>query len=122
MKLDRVHLIDDTEDLIWIFRELEEKIDELKEENEKLQEDSEDYDFHSDSLQEKIYGLEEKIEGLENQVDDLSDRLEDSTSDVYELQVLLDARADQVELLESTIVKKDERIQELQARLAGLEK
>lgn len=55
MKLDRVHLIDDLEDLIWIFRELEEKMDELKEENERLQEENEDL---IQELQARLAGLE----------------------------------------------------------------
>lgn len=58
MKLDRVHLIDDTEDLIWIFRELEEKIDELKEENEKLQDDIEEKEDLIQELQARLAGLE----------------------------------------------------------------
>lgn len=58
MKLDRAHLIDDTEDLIWIFRELEEKIDELKEENERLQDEIEEKEELILELQARIAGLE----------------------------------------------------------------
>ena len=58
MKLDRVHLIDDLEDLIWIFRELEEKIDELKEEVECLQDDIEEKEDLIQELQARLAGLE----------------------------------------------------------------
>lgn len=87
MKLDRVHLIDDTEDLIWIFRELEEKMDELKEENESLQTQIEEVYSEKADLQLYADWLEENL--LEMR-DDLKD--------------------------------KRQLLQELQARLAGLEK
>ena len=58
MKLNTVHLVDDTEDLIWIFRELEEKMDELKEENEKLQDEIEEREDLIQELQARLAGLE----------------------------------------------------------------
>ena len=82
MKLDRVHLIDDLEDLIWIFRELEEKIDELKEENESLQTQNDelygevsDSQSYSNSLEETMLELRDKLKEKESLIQELQARL-----------------------------------------------
>ena len=82
MKLDRVHLIDDLEDLIWIFRELEEKIDELKEENESLQtqieevySEREDVQLYADSLEERLIEMRGDIEEKEDLIQELQARI-----------------------------------------------
>ena len=79
MKLDRVHLIDDTEDLIWIFRELEEKMDELKEDNESLQTQIEE--LYSEKADLQLYA-----DWLEENLLEMRDDLKDKRQLLQELQ------------------------------------
>ena len=94
MKLERTHIVTDTEDIIWILRELERTIEDLKDENESL----------------TIQGV-----GDQDKIDELYGEVADLEFDVNSLEETLQELRDKLK-------EKEILIQELQARLRGLEK
>ena len=82
MKLERTHIVTDTEDIIWILRELEGTIEDLKEENESLQTQNDelygevaDSQSYSDSIEETMLELRDKLKEKESLIQELQARL-----------------------------------------------
>ena len=89
MKLERTHVVTDTEDIIWILRELERTIEDLKDENESLTLQSSVDQDKIDELYGEVADLEFDVNSLEETLQELRDKLKEKESLIQELQVRL---------------------------------